>query len=204
MYVQCSDCGEEVLGAANLCWRCGREFPRGPDENGLPPVRQSPLAELATATVQLAAAKSTGRRSRSATRDQAAGPLVRGNAAEHRTRHRDGQRTENVRTRNLTGVIAFLVSLLAVWLVTHFWRTQRVTTLLPSVLTSMLGLSLSLVALNAPRRGLAFFGLILSIVVLATSGFLLLVEVYASIIGVHPLLDQPVELPADELSGDLL
>ena len=63
----------------------------------------------------------------------------------------------------------------------------------------MLGLSLNLVVLEAPRRELAFFGLILSIFVLATSGFLLLVEVYTSIGGVHLQFDQP----ADELSGNL-
>lgn len=73
------------------------------------------------------------------------------------------------------------------------------TTLFPSALTRMLGLSLNLVVLEASRRELAFIGLILSIFVLATSGFLLLVEVYTSIAGVHLQLDQP----ADELSGNL-
>ncbi|HAA72553.1 MAG: hypothetical protein CMJ70_24235 [Planctomycetaceae bacterium] len=42
--VQCTRCGEELLGAVNRCWRCGTDFvsPVGPAE--LPPVRRAPLA----------------------------------------------------------------------------------------------------------------------------------------------------------------
>lgn len=58
MAVRCSKCGEEVLGAANRCWKCGQHFTAQPDAAGLPPVRNVPLylatEEVVTAEVEIA------------------------------------------------------------------------------------------------------------------------------------------------------
>jgi len=45
MAVRCSHCGEELLGAVNRCWKCGRAFAAQPTLDGLPPVRCVPLAD---------------------------------------------------------------------------------------------------------------------------------------------------------------
>ncbi|MFO0821239.1 MAG: hypothetical protein U1A77_25065 [Pirellulales bacterium] len=39
MPVHCAACGEELLGAVNRCWRCGRSFAHAPTPESEPPVR---------------------------------------------------------------------------------------------------------------------------------------------------------------------
>ena len=39
MAVRCAHCGEELLGAVNRCWKCGKQFIARPTVEGLPPVR---------------------------------------------------------------------------------------------------------------------------------------------------------------------
>jgi hypothetical protein len=39
MSVHCSQCGEELMGAVNRCWKCGQQFAARPTIDGLPPVR---------------------------------------------------------------------------------------------------------------------------------------------------------------------
>jgi hypothetical protein len=46
MKATCPQCGEELLGAVNRCWRCGAEFASNPDEAGPPPVQHAPGGEL--------------------------------------------------------------------------------------------------------------------------------------------------------------
>lgn len=52
MPVHCAACGEELLGAVNRCWRCGRTFAHAPTPESEPPVRRSALpAALVVAPV---------------------------------------------------------------------------------------------------------------------------------------------------------
>lgn len=48
MTVRCSQCGEELMGAVNRCWKCGRAFSAQPASDGLPPVRRVPVIAPAT------------------------------------------------------------------------------------------------------------------------------------------------------------
>ncbi|MEX2174412.1 MAG: hypothetical protein WD872_08620 [Pirellulaceae bacterium] len=50
MTVRCAHCGEELLGAVNRCWKCGRQFANHPGADGLPPVRAELAASLSLAT----------------------------------------------------------------------------------------------------------------------------------------------------------
>ncbi len=43
MPVKCSNCGEELLGAVNRCWRCGKAFVAPPADT--PPVRRLPPSD---------------------------------------------------------------------------------------------------------------------------------------------------------------
>ena len=45
MAVQCANCGEELLGAVNCCWRCGHAFEARSGPTDLPPVRRAPPAK---------------------------------------------------------------------------------------------------------------------------------------------------------------
>ena len=44
MTVRCAGCGEEIMGAVNRCWRCGRTFVPQAGVEVVPPVRRSPIA----------------------------------------------------------------------------------------------------------------------------------------------------------------
>lgn len=44
MSVHCAYCGEELMGAVNRCWRCGRRFEHAPTPESEPPVRRAPIA----------------------------------------------------------------------------------------------------------------------------------------------------------------
>src|SRR5436190_459879 len=43
MAVTCSNCGEELLGAVNRCWKCGSAFAAPPKTADEPPVRRAPV-----------------------------------------------------------------------------------------------------------------------------------------------------------------
>jgi hypothetical protein len=55
MTVRCAHCGEELLGAVNRCWKCGRQFVARPTVEGLPPVRVEPAALAAAAATSSSA-----------------------------------------------------------------------------------------------------------------------------------------------------
>ena len=44
MPVICANCGEELLGAVNRCWRCGQHALSTPDAASVPPVRRTPVS----------------------------------------------------------------------------------------------------------------------------------------------------------------
>lgn len=43
MTVICANCGEELLGAVNRCWRCGKVVVSTPDAGEAPPIRRQPV-----------------------------------------------------------------------------------------------------------------------------------------------------------------
>ena len=43
MSVSCSQCGEELFGAVNRCWKCGQAVSANSDSSGVPPVRRGPV-----------------------------------------------------------------------------------------------------------------------------------------------------------------
>lgn len=50
MTVRCAHCGEELLGAVNRCWKCGKQFAAQPTVDGLPPVRVEAPSSVGVAT----------------------------------------------------------------------------------------------------------------------------------------------------------
>src|SRR5690349_840626 len=51
MRITCSQCGQDLIGAVNRCWKCGKSLPQllGPD--GLPKIRRAPVAPTVEAVV---------------------------------------------------------------------------------------------------------------------------------------------------------
>ena len=52
--VTCSECGAELIGAVNRCWKCGQEVLTRAGDSSLPPVRRGPLDEEQILVAQLA------------------------------------------------------------------------------------------------------------------------------------------------------
>jgi hypothetical protein len=52
MTVRCANCGEELLGAVNRCWKCGRQFVARPTTEGLPPVQAELAAPAAEPAIE--------------------------------------------------------------------------------------------------------------------------------------------------------
>lgn len=72
MAVTCANCGEELLGAVNRCWRCGQKFEE-PQLSDLPPQRAVLVTDVVTA--ELVAAVPTG--AETATEEAATAESVR-------------------------------------------------------------------------------------------------------------------------------
>lgn len=45
MKVTCANCGEELIGAVNRCWRCGNPVVSSPGSDMAPPVRRTPVED---------------------------------------------------------------------------------------------------------------------------------------------------------------
>lgn len=54
MPVTCANCGEELLGAVNRCWRCGQTALSAPGSGDAPPIRQAPAMIITAEAVPLA------------------------------------------------------------------------------------------------------------------------------------------------------
>ena len=211
MAVHCSECGEEVLGAANRCWRCGREFRRSADGEGKPPVRRAPV-ELTGVGVQLVgeSGKPDIQVSPSAdteSKDSSPGtipepPVNEPPATNQRQREELGKQTRRL-IGLVSGMVALLVAMLAVATVVYHWWVQSPLLLLSAFMVSLVGIGLGIGTLNSRGRAFAMIALILSITGLAVAGFLLLLEVYELVLGVHPFLEPPIELVPDEMSDGL-
>jgi hypothetical protein len=59
MTVRCAQCGEELLGAVNRCWKCGQQFVARPTVEGLPPVRVEPAALAAAGAMSSATSEAS-------------------------------------------------------------------------------------------------------------------------------------------------
>src|SRR5688572_22077013 len=52
MSVLCSSCGEELIGAVNRCWKCGKLIVSHSGPLGIPPIRRSPIVGPLNAPVE--------------------------------------------------------------------------------------------------------------------------------------------------------
>ena len=62
MTVRCSQCGEELLGPVNRCWKCGQQFATPSELGGQPPLRGAPPpapVAIPLVAVEMAASSTT-------------------------------------------------------------------------------------------------------------------------------------------------
>ena len=217
MRVTCAECGEELLGAVNRCWRCGRVVTLDAKDGGLPPVRQAPLAPR-----QLAAGAGTvprtnreeagtpGEAMEAAVVDPDTAPICDGSPFSEAdplpARPAEvgqppptellvaGQRAAASRSEAAVGgaIAALLLGMLALF--AAFFMP------IGGLVTSILGLGMGAWGVYSRRRVLALVGLLLCCLALALSGFNGVVELYTYLHG-HSPWEQPAPevLPLDDL-----
>jgi hypothetical protein len=207
MAVQCTKCGEELMGSVNRCWRCGQEFVARRTEGDLPPVRRSPVVDaaievfVAEVSVVEASALEANVAAEQASSQRDTNVVRRGSPFGDRgtailetvkpgagkpgagNDGRDEQREREVRYQKRGGAAAsatLTVPLAVVSFAAAF--------LFPIAggLLSLLGVGFGVWGLSSRRRGLAFVGLLLCCLSLVIATFNGVIDLYVSWYGVAP------------------
>lgn len=202
MAVQCANCGEELLGAVNRCWRCGHEFEAHSGPSNLPPIRRAPpkpvAASLADSSESSESAESSQPESSEASSESASPsaveerplPIRRGSPfADRGTFTTDPPPpnglapTTRPHIRNDSGAAAAAaltlpIGILGLILAAYFP--------VGGLAISCFGIAIGTWGLYSQRRGVALAGLIVCCLCLAISGFNAAIELYVHLYGVAP------------------
>ena len=202
MQVTCSQCGEELLGAVNCCWKCGTKFALRPEMDGRPPFRRPPMAETAAAappaevvTVAEASGEAVPINIRRGSPFDAAAKLSpaprsangpeNATAAVSATPAVPAQPPADYADRYSEHVVSVVAAVLSVVLglasvVMCFYFP------IGALAVAVFGLALGVWGLYSERRGVAVIGLILCCIALSFGGFRSVVQLYTSIYGFSP------------------
>ena len=193
MPVQCANCGEELLGSVNRCWRCGQTFVAQKGRAEMPPIRRAPVAPDAGAP---AVAEVIGRGpARTQKRIRRGSPF-----ASSATRSQDGSLEPGTASRpfvvrppgsfaaTVGAALSCVLGVISLLVGTGFPAG--------GMLTAAAGVGMGCWGLTSERRGLATLGLVLCCLALTVAGFHLLIELYTFVYGVGPF---ETALPADTL-----
>lgn len=216
--VLCAHCGEELMGAVNRCWRCGRTFVAEHNPANLPPIRRRPIPldlvnQSLEALLTPAEAASGLRALEAELVDDAAMP-VSASTAEETQRHHAALVGSAVSPP--PGAAAAVLSratpyyaappkpayptnagatggaIASVVLGVMALVAMRLIT--PgALLISILGVGMGVWGLRSDRRGVAVVGLLLCCIAMSVSGFLAVVQIYTLFYGYSPF---EADLPA--------
>ena len=217
MPVTCSQCGGELLGAVNCCWKCGKKFALRPEMDGRPPFRRPPVAELAVAAPPAAVV----------TVAEASGEAVptnirRGSPFVATAKLSPAPRTSNG-PENPTAVVPATQAALAQPSADYADRySEHVVSIVAAVLSVVLGLAsvvmcfyfpigalavavvglaMGVWGLYSERRGVAVIGVILCCIALSIGGFRSVVQLYTNIYGFSPWQSEDdLNLPDDGMN----
>jgi hypothetical protein len=196
MAVHCTKCGEELLGAVNRCWRCGRTFAPSKGAHDVPPVRRSPPpAALATAEVVGEEVSDTAEPIRrgspfAESKQKVDSPSSRGPDRPATAAAHGSPLTTRYPTHLASAVgalLSFLLGLLSLFIAFAFPTG--------ALITAAAGVGMGCWGLYSERRGLAIAGLLASCIALAVAGFNAAVDLYTFLHGVPPW--QPVDPALD-------
>ena len=202
MPVTCSQCGEELLGAVNCCWKCGTKFALRPEMDGRPPFRRPPMAETAAVappaevvTVAEASGEAVPTNIRRGSPFIAAAqwsPAPRTSngpenptAAARVTQATSAQPSADSADRYSEHVVSIVAAVLSVVLglasvVLCFYFP------IGALAVAVVGLAMGVWGLYSDRRGVAVIGVILCCIALSFGGFRSVVQLYTNIYGISP------------------
>jgi hypothetical protein len=183
MAVQCANCGEDLLGAVNRCWRCGQVFVPQKGSGDAPPIRRAPIASAEGPPVL---AEAIGHpRFRAAKRIRRGSPFASADRHSNDASLQEGQQfrpySVYVPRNGAAGVGAALSSLLGP---TSLLMNLGFPT--GALVVGLIGVGVGCWGLTSERRGLATCGLVLCCLAVAVAGFLVVVDLYSSVYGVNP------------------
>lgn len=187
MAVQCANCGEELLGAVNRCWRCGQTLVAHAGPVDLPPVRRSPVvgpldrppgASIEAVLVEDAAqAPASGIRRGSPFAGGANAPAKTAVPFMQPSASSVPRRSFQVAPR-VAAAASIAMGLIGIGVSFVFSPG--------ALLIAIAGIGFGIWGLYSPNRTLGVFGLVLCCVALALSAFLLTVELYIYVYGISP------------------
>jgi len=183
MAVHCAKCGEELLGAVNRCWKCGREFEPQTGNQELPPIRRAPPAESAgpPTTAEVVGVGRIKKSQRLKRGSPFAAPAHSSSQSERGLRPERAPFTARPR-RNAAPAVGAALSLVlgAISLLIAFTFPTG------GLITAVAGVGTGCWGLYSERRGLATAGLVLSCLALAFAGFNTVVDLYTYVYGFEP------------------
>lgn len=190
MAVLCSHCGEELMGAVNRCWKCGKPIVSHSGPLDVPPVRRDPIVGPLNAPLEamvldeptVTVPDSSGIRRGSPFAKGVAPLRVVGNQKPER----DTPALASVaRTIGPESVGSQFASVVAVGLAFIAWGVSfRIP--VASVCLALCVIFLGIWGLFGSRRGVAILALLLGCTALGWGAFGTLVQIYQMMYGVHP------------------
>jgi hypothetical protein len=193
MAVVCSHCGEELMGAVNRCWRCGKALAAHSGPQDIPPVRRSPISAPTDAPVEAAVLPDVpvvpGRETRrgspfvaNTTTLRVAGPIPQP-AAPEPARPSAPRTFESQTAAQVAAAASFVLGVIALGL------SSKVP--VAAVCVAIVVLGFGIWGLYGRRYRLATLGLIVGCIALAWGGFGTVVQIYEMLYGVHPFATSP-------------
>lgn len=187
MTVQCANCGEELLGSVNRCWRCGQLLVAHAGPTDVPPVRRAPIAGslqapldavLIDGSTQIATAAPVPRKgSPFASVAPPGGPSTATSVVTSLRRKVPARPSLHVASQ-VAGAASILMALIALAISFAFP---------PGALAiALAGIGFGIWGLYSPKRLSGITGLVLCCIALALAAFLTTVELYTYVYGVSP------------------
>lgn len=202
MAVQCAQCGEELLGAVNCCWRCGHAFEVHSGPSDLPPVRRSPpitpfATVIAAGPAENAVAPESGEESAGVPTIRRGSPFADRGSAETTVSTADPAvlaalapaRPPNFRSGGSTAASSLTFPIGGIALVLAFTFPAG------GMFVAAFGVAIGTWGLYSRRRGVALAGLMLCCVSLAVAGFNTAVQLYVHFYGIAPWENNDPSLP---------
>ena len=188
MAVLCSHCGEELMGAVNRCWRCGKALVVHAGPQDIPPVRRSPITGPLDAPLEATILSESP--------PAPVGGMRRGSpfVANVQTLRVSGpiptpaptETPRPPRTRTFESQFAAQFAAITSMVVGIAALALAHTVPIASLCLAIVVLGFGIWGLFSQRRGIAIFGLILGCCALAWGGFGTVVQLYQVMYGVHP------------------
>ncbi len=182
MTVSCAQCGEELLGAVNRCWRCGTTFALHADKSGLPPVRRRPVELLSTVPTKPQATQVISGPESVSTAPRQGSPFMAGTATPATFANSADPGSYVTRPLNPTTLIAAIIATLLGIIGLSLVNSVPFA----AVAIALFAFGLAIWGLNQERRWVALIAIVLSLTAIGWGGYQSAIQIYVYRFGQSP------------------